>query len=444
MPRISMVASVRLPWAQLLLRSHNLPHPMKTSLCFLLAAKRCEMADLQQLAETSQLVRNTAALIHHLQRERGLSNLFTGSKGQQFARERQQQLATTDAAVVTLRGSFDGLNTDPMRHGARLFSRIAYALHGLEVLAQIRSAVERLRLSTTALSSDYARLIASLISVVFEAADMATDPALSRLLVALFNLMQGKEWAGQERAAGSAMWAQGQVSREAQQQLLHLIDSQDKCLKVFERFATPDLLQLWQQCRSPQVDAERERLRRMLCNARPAETVETTKSSDWFDCCSQRMDEMRLVEDQMSKMLVELAQARLGVIADGVRTIELMKNRVEATGSSDQVAASAALFPADSASNPALGPALEKSVLDMVQEQASRLQAMAAELDLVRASLSERKLIERAKGLLMAHQQLSEEAAHKAMRDLAMRQNKRMVEVAEAVLSMAALLNQKA
>jgi hypothetical protein len=428
----------------MLLQLHQPIHPMKTSLCFLLAARRCEMADLQQLVETSQLVRNTAALIHHLQRERGLSNLFTGSKGQQFAQDRDHQLAATDEAVLTLRVCFDGLNTDPMRHGARLFSRIAYALHGLEVLAQIRSAVSGLRLSTRELSCEYARLIARLISVVFEAADMATDPALSRLLVALFNLMQGKEFAGQERAAGSAMWAEGQASREAQQQLLHLIDSQDKCLKLFESFATPDLLQLWQKCQSPQVDAERERLRRMLCNAGPAEAIDTTKSGDWFACCSQRMDEMRLVEDQMSKMLVELAQARLGAIAEGVQTIEQMKRHVEAAGASNTALASADLFPADTTNNPSLGPALEKSVLDMVQEQASRLQAMAAELDLVRASLSERKLIERAKGLLMAHQQLTEEAAHKTLRDLAMRQNKRMVEVAEAVLSMAALLGQKA
>jgi hypothetical protein len=417
---------------------------MKTSLRFLLAARRCEMADLQQLVETSQLVRNTAALIHHLQRERGLSNLFAGSKGLQFAQERDQQLAATDEAVNTLQASFDGLNTDPMRHGSRLFSRIAHTLHGLEALAHIRSAVAGLRLSTSELSCDYARLIARLISVVFEAADMSTDPALSRLLVALFNLMQGKELAGQERAAGSAMWAEGQVSRAAQQQLLHLIESQDKCLKVFESFATPELLELWQKCQSSEMEAERERLRRMLRNAGPAQAIDTTKSGAWFACCSQRQDEMRLVEDQIGKMLVELAQARLSVIADGVQTIEQMTYQVEAADSSGPAIASANLFPADTTNSPALGgPALEKSVLDMVQEQASRLQAMAAELDLVRASLSERKLIERAKGLLMAHQQLSEEAAHKAMRDLAMRQNKRMVDVAEAVLSMVALLGQK-
>ncbi len=55
---------------------------------------------------------------------------------------------------------------------------------------------------------------------------------------------------------------------------------------------------------------------------------------------------------------------------------------------------------------PSSGRHLERSVLDMVQEQSHRLQAMSDELETVRASLNERKIVERAKGLLMAHRRL--------------------------------------
>ena len=79
-------------------------------------------------------------------------------------------------------------------------------------------------------------------------------------------------------------------------------------------------------------------------------------------------------------------------------------------------------------------------MLELVNDQARRLQAMGDELEAVRASLNERRLIERAKGLLMAHRHLSEADAHKALRQMAMNQNRRLVDVAEAVLSMAAVL----
>jgi AmiR/NasT family two-component response regulator len=75
-----------------------------------------------------------------------------------------------------------------------------------------------------------------------------------------------------------------------------------------------------------------------------------------------------------------------------------------------------------------------------VQEQSHRLQAMSDELETVRAALNERKLVERAKGLLMAHRRLSEEEAHKMLRRTAMSQGRRLVEVAESVLSMAEYL----
>ncbi|MGJ7583421.1 ANTAR domain-containing response regulator, partial [Variovorax sp. RHLX14] len=80
---------------------------------------------------------------------------------------------------------------------------------------------------------------------------------------------------------------------------------------------------------------------------------------------------------------------------------------------------------------------LERSVLDMVQEQSHRLQAMSDELETVRASLNERKIVERAKGLLMAHRRLSEEDAHKMLRQTAMNQKRRLVDVAESMLAMA-------
>jgi AmiR/NasT family two-component response regulator len=62
---------------------------------------------------------------------------------------------------------------------------------------------------------------------------------------------------------------------------------------------------------------------------------------------------------------------------------------------------------------------------------------MSEELDTVRASLNERKLVERAKGLLMAHRRMTEDEAHKMLRQTAMNQNRRLIDVAESVLAMA-------
>ena len=64
---------------------------MKTGLDFLLAAKRCEIDGLQRLAFTANLVDVTARLVHHLQRERGLTNMVLASQGTRFIEARLAQ-----------------------------------------------------------------------------------------------------------------------------------------------------------------------------------------------------------------------------------------------------------------------------------------------------------------------------------------------------------------
>lgn len=427
---------------------------MKSGLSFLVAAKRCEIAELQALARTSALVNATGQLVHGLQRERGLSNLFLGSHGARFAPERQAQINDCQDTEAALRASFDALDTESatVGNGARLFSRIAYVLHGLDALPGLRAQVAQQRWSARQATEAYARLIAGLLAVVFEAADSATDPEISRLLVARFNFMQGKEWAGQERAAGSALYASGRAEASEQQRLLHLIESQERCLQVFTEFSSPELGALWAQSQPSSTQAELERMRRVLCTAAPGAGLDAGQSPAWFACCSQRMDRMKAVEDALAHELLRVCEAKIAAARNDLQAFSALRASTahEADGLSFfQTTPNPSAVLGNSAA-PSLAPPLqgyglqlERSILELVQEQARRLQSMGDELVTVRASLNERKLVERAKGLLMAHRQLSEEEAHKTMRQMAMNQNRRLVEVAEAVLAMADVLPER-
>ena len=81
-----------------------------------------------------------------------------------------------------------------------------------------------------------------------------------------------------------------------------------------------------------------------------------------------------------------------------------------------------------------------KAVLDVAVARFEVDQKLRDELSETRIKLAERKVIERAKGLLMAHRNLSEDDAYKALRQMAMNQNRRLVDVAAAVLSLADVL----
>lgn len=422
---------------------------MKSGLSFLVGALRCEIDELEQLARTSELVATIGRLVHALQRERGISNVLLASRGQRFAQQREEQIAECLRLEEAVRLAFDQLDAEGRRvgNGARLFSRIAWVLPGLEALPELRRRIGALELDAGRSTAAFVKLVAGLIAVVFEAADGATDPEISRCLVALFNFMQGKEFAGQERACGAAAFASGRNDGARQQQWLHLIDSQEHCFQLFTDFAAPGLAEAWRTLQSPAQLAEQERLRRIACAAPAGVALDSELSQSWFDCCSRRIDAMQAIEERLAADLRQLcvqktAQARSELQAHEALLVSLQGER-DSTADFflDAVAMpDSAPSPSGPSTGAAYGRQLERSILDMVQEQSRRLQAMGDELDTVRAALNERKLVERAKGLLMAHRRISEEEAHKMLRQTAMNQGRRLVEVAESVLAMAEYL----
>ena len=404
---------------------------MTSGLSFLLAARQCEIAELEQLARTSALVGVIGRFTHALQRERGLSSIFLGSQGRLFGELRLQQVAECRQLELEVRVHFEQLDTEAarVRNGSRLFSRVAVVLHGLDGLAALRSEIAGQTTGAREATAAYVKLIAGLLAVVFEAADSATDPEVSRALLALFNFMQGKEFAGQERAFGASVFASGRLDAASQQHWRHLIDSQQGCFQVFADFSDPQLISAEQASREPLVLAELERLRRIGCTARPEDPLDTGLSQPWYDCSTRRIDAMKAVEDLLAQHLRGLCESRIAQARSELR---------------DQRAILESLSTEASSANPQVpgpyGPHLERSILGMVQEQSRRLQAMSDELDAVRSSLNERKVVERAKGLLMAHRQMSESEAYKALRQMAMNQNRRLVEVANNVLALADVL----
>lgn len=412
---------------------------MDTALHFLTAARQCEINELQQLLRTSSFVRTLAELIHALQKERGLSSIWLASQGSRAAQSLQAQRISSDQAIATVRDMLHTLDVSSLSggQGARLCSDIAYVLQGIEALPALRQHVTQQRLSVNDSTQAYARLIAGLLAVVFEAADSATYPSISRLLVAMFHFMQGKELAGQERATGAAAFSAGRSDSERQQHWLHLIESQERCFQVFAECAPADLILEWNQLVVMGPDQITiERLRRIGCTAIASAPLPRDLSEVWFEACTHVMDGMHQIESKLAQTLVQECTAHLHSAQQALKQpAQLTQPSTEDVWPEFFAQASRHSWDAQ------LTTQLKASVLQVVQEQSQRLQTMRTELEAVRQALNERKVVERAKGMLMTQQNLSESQAHKLLRQTAMTQNRRIVDVAQSVLSMAELLN---
>ncbi len=80
------------------------------------------------------------------------------------------------------------------------------------------------------------------------------------------------------------------------------------------------------------------------------------------------------------------------------------------------------------------------SLVEVAIAQFEEFQTLRAELDYANRKLTERIVVDKAKGLLMKARGLDEEAAYHALRKLAMERGRKLADVARDVVDMASLL----
>jgi len=398
-----------------------------------------------------ELVKSLNELIHALQKERGASSIFLGSNGVQFSDRLTALVAECRDLESVVQERLEQLDKglDRMSSGARFYTRVALALRALETLPETRAQIASLVMAPQDAVKAFTGIIGCLLAVGFEVADIAADPAISRALVALVNFAQGKEYAGQERAIAGAAFSGGHFHAADQRRLGHLVAGQEQAFRVFAEFSQPAHVSAFHDLLSSPDSSEMKRMRELsLDRERVAEPAADT-ADIWFRLTTRRIDAMKTIEEQMAADLGRLCAAKLAESRQDSKRVDMAH--------ADDMAATARVAMLVTDVDPAVNnlgldggvslytldgalPKPMRSILDVMHAQSRRIDDVSLQLASARLALSERKVIERAKGLLMKGRRLSEKEAYALMRQTAMNQNKRIVEVAEAIVSVGDIL----
>jgi response regulator NasT len=127
---------------------------------------------------------------------------------------------------------------------------------------------------------------------------------------------------------------------------------------------------------------------------------------------------------------------------DERRPIVMFTNDSDTSHVKDAVAAGVTAYIVAGLSSERIRPILDVAMARFQHEQALRdeLNTALAERDELSAAMKDRRVIDRAKTLLMDKQGLSEEAAYARLRKTAMDKNLKLVDVAQRILDVADLL----
>ncbi|MEZ5653020.1 MAG: nitrate- and nitrite sensing domain-containing protein [Burkholderiaceae bacterium] len=406
-------------------------------------ARLAELRALRTFAASCGPIGRLRELIHCLQRERGATVLMmmglAKRHAQRLHRYRLDSQGAHEAVVHAIDAWTETAEGDPACISARSLQQLAICSHELIGLAALRQRIDQGQLDAQSAMVAYGRVIEQMLTAAFEIADPSAHAELSAALVALLTLMQGKEYAGQERALGTLgimeAWREGSDQLEA---LRLRAVQQFESLHLSAEFAPDDIRERLEALRCGELDRMVEDMRQQMTGTLAA-GGRAAMGERWFDGATLRIDALKAVEDALEASLFQACAQRL---ADGAETGAdapvsdgaPLRSALDRYGHPD--AAASLKVPWDSR--------LWRTLLDALHEQSQRLREADDALQAARTALAERKVVERAKAELISRWGMSEAQAYAALRESAMNQGRRLVDVAQATLDMVGVLSAQA
>lgn len=260
-----------------------------------------------QLEQLARLAGRAGALVHALQRERGLSATFLASGGATLRPELEEQRGETDERLDRLHAvAAAGV-------GPELEARLDKAAGALEGLKRIRREVDAQALGSGEVIAYYSRINGHLLDAVAVLPRYTAEAAIANRLAAHLQLLELEEAAGQERAVAGSVFAAGQAT-PAQHQRLAQLDAQQRLrLEGFRRLAGPELREALAAVTAATESGAVERMRRLA-----REEGRGVSPEAWFTAATDRIDRFITLDKEILDQVQAVAQRLRGEALSGL------------------------------------------------------------------------------------------------------------------------------
>jgi len=263
-----------------------------------------EMKKLYGLAEMGPVI---SAVVHELQKERGTSAVYIGSKGRKFAEQLPIQKKDTNRKRDALMKSWKGFKPEAFSNS--LVLKVNAARDALSLLESKRDAVVKFKLSVPQMAGYYTPTIAKLLTIVEEMAVLSTNAKIADAITAYTSFLQGKERAGIERAMGGAGFGAGKFAPVIYKKFIELIAQQKAFFGVFQIYGSEQQKEFFKKTLVGPDVKEVARMRKVAINSIETKDTKGIEGPYWFATITKKIDLMKKVEDKIANDLKDLTAA---------------------------------------------------------------------------------------------------------------------------------------
>lgn len=220
---------------------------------------------LIKLEELANLGTKISALVHEIQKERGMTAGFLGSKGKKFVAKLPKQRLEVDKKQADLESVLEQF--DVQSYGSEFSAQLQDGMQLLAQLNQKRQGVSALSLSAKDAIGFYTRINTKMLSVIELLPSLSDDGSISTQATAYISFLQGKERAGIERAVLTNTFGANHFAEGMYKKFLQLVTEQNTYMHLFLSFSSPEMKASYQQKMSNPQIAEVEQMRRVAMSS---------------------------------------------------------------------------------------------------------------------------------------------------------------------------------
>ncbi|WP_300295434.1 methyl-accepting chemotaxis protein [Ferrovibrio sp.] len=237
-------------------------------------------------------------LANDLQRERGSSALFIGSKGHEFRDQLQVARGAMDQSAVAVRAAVEDCR------GHALLASLVSAGDELGALLERaranRPAIDRLELTTQQSFANWTVPIRHGLESVRGIGYLLNNMAFARGLDAFLALLEGLEKSAQERATGSGALAAGRFELPVFQRFMSLGFLQEADFAVFRSHASSAQAAFFDTVCQDAVFTAVQTLRAAIHDGFAHGSTGGIAAPHWFQTTTQRIEQINRVRDRVA------------------------------------------------------------------------------------------------------------------------------------------------
>ena len=199
-----------------------------------------KVSTLAQLKQNVVLTEKISTFIHETQKERGLSAMFIGSKGDKVHDKLNNQYKLTNEKLKKLKKYILSIKIN-----REIKNSLETALNEVKKIYIVRENILKLSYSFKEALSYYSQVNSKFIKVITNISKTSTSKQNTKKLIAYLNFVKAKELLGLERAIGSSALGKNNFNENLKNNFYKIIIKEDVYINNFIEYSSSESIKMY-------------------------------------------------------------------------------------------------------------------------------------------------------------------------------------------------------